>query len=570
MRSHDRDRSTSWTARGPLGSLVGRLTVFLVGFVVVATVAVVVREYGVGRERLVAETHANLLVQATLVADRLEGALAERARMVALWARLETSQDLAFDDVDTRVSQSLSELATALGDGSRAVAVRDGRILSASDPALLGEPRPPLPPAVGAALDAPSPGMAIRGEGEGDAVVASEDVTSTLDGRSLGRIVVWTPLDRFLTAALPLDPGRTELLGADGATVLIRGADLPGADMDYLWARHAARTRAGDVVVAMGRPMAEVTRALRATLRQLATLAGLFLVLVVPATVLVVRSATRSLGRLTRAARELDPRDPGPLAVASRWDPSEVRVLADSLAGMVDRLQEARTELARSESLAAVGMLTKSLAHEIRTPLSVLRAGTEMLARHAGSDPRQVEVTEMLQSEVARLARLVDDLLVFGRPAPPAPRPTELREVVEGALRVLRADGAETGVDLRLEEGESVPLVADPDQLRQVVVNLATNGMRACPEGGSVTVRVGSDDGRAVLEVEDTGVGIPPDRLEEIWRPLVTTHRSGNGLGLPIVRQLVEAHGGEVQVRSAPGEGTRMRVVLPLRPTEAE
>jgi len=557
-------------ARGPLGSLVGRLTVFLVGFVVVATVAVVVREYGVGRERLVAETHDNLLVQATVAADRLESALAERARMVTLWARLETSQDLAFDDVDTRVSQSLSELTTALGDGSRAVAARDGRILSASDPELLGDSPPPLPAAVAAALGAATPGMTIRGEGEGDAVVASEDVISTLDGERVGRIVVWTPLDRFLTAALPLDLGRTELLGAGGTTVLIRGEDLTRADTDYLWARHAARTRAGDVVVATGRPMGEVTRALQATFRQLATLAGLFLVLVVPATVLVVRSATRSLGRLTRAARELDPRDPGPLAVASRWDPSEVRVLADSLAGMVARLREARTELARSESLAAVGMLTKSLAHEIRTPLSVLRAGTEMLARNVGSDPRDVEVTEMLQSEVARLARLVDDLLVFGRPAPPAPQPMELRQVVEGALRALRADAAEAGVDLRLEEGEPVPLQADPDQLRQVVVNLATNGMRACPDGGAVTVRVGSDDTRAVLEVADTGVGIPPDRLQEIWRPLVTTHRSGNGLGLPIVRQLVEAHGGDIEVRSAPGQGTRMRVVLPLRPEEVE
>lgn len=568
MRSHDPNGQTSWATRGPLGSLVGRLTVFLVGFVVVATVAVVVREYGVGEERLVAETHASLLVQATVAADRLESALTERARMVALWARLETSQDLAVDDVDTRLSQSLSGLVEALGDGSEAVAARDDQLLSASDPSVLGTSPDDLPEAVRAALRAPAPGVALRGEGDGDVVLASDDVISAMDGQVLGRIVVWTPLDRFLEAALPLDFGEAELL-TPGGTPLTRGVDLTEPDGAYLWARHTARTRAGDVVVAVGRPRAEVTRALHASLRQLVTLAGLFLVLTVPATVLVVRSATRSLGRLTRAARELDPRHPGPLAATSRWDPTEVRVLADSLSGMVSRLEEARTELARTESLAAVGMLTKSLAHEIRTPLSVLRAGTEMLARNPRADAREVEVTDMLQSEVGRLSRLVDDLLVFGRPAPPRPGPTDLREVAEGAVAALRADAGESQVELRLE-GDRVPLMADADQIRQVVVNLVTNGIRACADGGEVTVRVMSEGGSAVLEVEDTGVGIPSDQVDEIWRPLVTTHHSGNGLGLPIVRQLVEAHGGEIQVRSVPGEGTCMRVVLPARPMEVE
>jgi len=173
----------------------------------------------------------------------------------------------------------------------------------------------------------------------------------------------------------------------------------------------------------------------------------------------------------------------------------------------------------------------------------------------------------MLQAEVERLARLVDDLLVFGRPSPPHPQDVDLHGVCAGALAVLGGHAAENGVTVSLE-GAATPLRADPDQLRQIVLNLVSNGVRACERGGSVRVRTRADGAGAVLEVEDDGTGIPEDRLDEIWKPLVTTHRSGSGLGLPIVRQLVEAHGGRVEVHSVPGEGTLMRVVLPIDATE--
>lgn len=552
-----------------LGSLAGRLAVLLAVFIVLATVAVVVREYGVGEERLVAETNRTLTAQAVVAAHRLADALAERQRLVDLWAALETSQDLGVDDVDTRVSRSLTDLVVALGGGTEAVAARAGAILSASDPARLGEGASALPRGVLAALTAAEPGLYLRGSRTDDpdpgVVVASADVVSAVDGGVLGRIVVWTPLAGFLSASIPVELTYTLVSGV-GGVVLSRGEALEGADEGYLWASHTAPTVAGDVEVAVARPRAEVVGVLRESGRQLVTLAFLFLVLALPAALVVVHSATSSLGRLTRAARELDARNPGPIPEASPWAPSEVRVLADAMSNMVTRLEEARGELARSESLAAVGMLTKSLAHEIRTPLSVLRAGTEILAR-SPQGPREREVTEMLEAEVERLARLVDDLLVFGRPSPPAPRPVALRELCAGAVSALDGEAREKGVSLVLE-GDEVTLPADPDQLRQVMVNLVTNAIRACDGGGCVVVRVAAEGADAVIEVEDDGVGIEAERLDDIWRPLVTTYRSGNGLGLPIVRQLVEAHGGRVEVLSTLGEGTCMRVVLPIQPVE--
>ncbi len=563
-------QSSTSNERGALawpGSLAGRLATLLTGFILIATVAVVVREYRVGGERLVAETERILAQRASVAADRLEGSLAERQRLVALWATLETSQDLAVDDVDKRVSRSLEDLASALGGGTEAIAMRSGgRLLSASDPTRLGDAPPVLPPWVEAALRRPDAGMTLAASPPPGAVVATADVISNVDGSVLGRIVVWTPLARFLSTAIPLELATTALTTLDGVA-LARGHDLAGPQDGYLWARDTARTVGGPVQVAAGRSRAELSTSLRASGRQLVTLAGLFLLLALPAALLVVGSGTSGLRRLTRAARELDARHPAPLPPVSAWAPAEVRVLGDAMESMVERLERAREELARSESLAAVGMLTKSLAHEIRTPLSVLRAGTEMLQRSAQAGPREREVGEMLQAEVERLSRLVDDLLVFGRPSPPDPRAVDLADVATDALVALGSDAAENGVDVTFE-GEPAPLRADPDQLRQVVINLVTNGVRACQRGGTVRVRTRPDGAWAVLEVEDDGVGIPADRLDDIWKPLVTTHRSGSGLGLPIVKQLVEAHGGRVEVHSVQNEGTRMRVILPTEAAE--
>ncbi len=556
------DPPGSLTAALGRGSLVGRLVVVLAAFILLATIAVGVREYRTGEARLVGDVVGGLQTRASVAAERLQSALQERGRLVRLWSGLEEAQDLAVDDVDKRLASSLAELVGILEPGARAVAVGpSGALLSASDPAWVGADPGVLPPAMAAALRAPEPGVSLTGAGAGGpgSVTASADVTSRADGRFLGRIVVASPLPSFMGQALPLDLDALRLERSGGAP-LYQGAALADGGASELWGRSA--TPDGALTVAVAAPRAGVARTLRASARQLATLAVLSLLLTLPAAVLVVRSTTGGLTRLTRAARELDPRSPQPLPAPSRWAPREVRVLAEALDSMVARLDRAREELARSESLAAVGVLTKSLAHEIRTPLSVLRGGTELLLRSAPEGSREREVSEMLEAEVDRLARLVEDLLVFGRPSPPSLREADLADVARSAVAALRPEADEKRVEVEVD-GAPTPLRADPDQLRQVALNLVSNAVRACEGGGHVQVGVRSLGDTAELVVEDDGVGIPPELLDEIWTPLMTTHRSGNGLGLPIVKQIVGAHGGRVVADSTPGRGTRMVVTLP-------
>jgi signal transduction histidine kinase len=552
-------------AAGRISTLAGRLTAILAAFIVVATLTVTVGEYRAGRVRLVEEARADLTDRAGFAAERLNAALRDRAALVKLWAGLETAQDLAVDDIDFRLSSALAELARTLADDSHAVAARDAdHVLAASEEALVDTQARPLPAAVQATLNAPAPRPIAIVPGPGPALVmASEDVISRVDGSRLGRLVVWAPLPRFLEHELPLQIG-TMVVSDSLARPLFEGPDVAAAGGQAALSAIVERpTAAGTLRMRMFRPMAEITAELTTHATQLATLAALFLLLALPGTLWVVHTTTSSLGRLTAAARLLDPVHPEPLPVPSRWAPREVRVLGEAMEQMVERLEEARDELARTESLAAVGMLTKSLAHEIRTPLSVLRAGAEVLNRSANATDREREVSGMLLMEVERLARLVDDLLVFGRPSPPDLRTMDMERVASAAVDVLRPLAKEARVTLELEV-EPTAARGDPDQLRQVAINLISNAIRACEGGGTVRVRTGVVAGAPFLEVEDDGTGIEPDRMEAIWRPLVTTHRSGSGLGLPIVRQLVEAHGGRIEIESVPGEGTRMRALLPL------
>ncbi len=244
--------------------------------------------------------------------------------------------------------------------------------------------------------------------------------------------------------------------------------------------------------------------------------------------------------------------------------PREVRVLSDALGTMVERLEASRHELARQESLAAMGMMSAALAHEIRTPLSIVRGSAEMLGRNVGDGAREQELLSFIMDETGRLTRLVNDLLTFARPRDPELEPMDLAAVVEevvgGMLREYEADDIALEADL-----PPAPIRGDADQLHQLVINLLANARKASQAGTAVRVTTAVEDGDVVLRVADQGKGIPADELEEIWTPFFTTGGGGTGLGLPIVRRIVESHGGTIGLESEPGEGTVATVRFPYR-----
>jgi signal transduction histidine kinase len=227
-------------------------------------------------------------------------------------------------------------------------------------------------------------------------------------------------------------------------------------------------------------------------------------------------------------------------------------------------LERAQQQLIQGERLAALGELAAVVAHEVRNPLGVIFNSLGSLRRLVRPRGDARMLFDIVEEEAERLNRIVGDLLDFARPSTPELRPEQLERVVEDAVGVALGQQA-SGIMLARELDPAVPPVTmDARLVRQAVLNVAVNAVQAMPRGGRITVRTRREGAAALLEIEDTGAGIPEEVRERIFEPFFTTKASGTGLGLAVVKRIVEGHGGTVSVRSAPGAGTVFALRFPL------
>ncbi|HET9554177.1 MAG TPA: ATP-binding protein, partial [Anaeromyxobacteraceae bacterium] len=241
------------------------------------------------------------------------------------------------------------------------------------------------------------------------------------------------------------------------------------------------------------------------------------------------------------------------------------RAHAQALAALAD-LKQAQERLLRQERLAALGELSAVVAHEVRNPLGVIFNSLGSIRRLLRPQGDARMLLDIVGEEAERLNRIVGDLLDFARPSLPQLRPEPLDRVVDEAVAAALA-GRPGAVEVVREVAPELPPVpVDARQVRQAVVNLAVNAAQAMPRGGRLTVRLRAEPGAAVLELEDTGAGIPDDVRARIFEPFFTTKATGTGLGLAVVKRIVDGHGGEVGVTSRPGAGTTFTLRFPLEP----
>lgn len=230
-------------------------------------------------------------------------------------------------------------------------------------------------------------------------------------------------------------------------------------------------------------------------------------------------------------------------------------------------LSEAQAEVRRSERLAALGQLSAGLAHEIRNPLGVISASAEILAKNVEKENEVAkEVAGFIGAEVSRTNALVTRFLDFARPSIPHRKVQQLNPIVERALQTLsdtrKPDDPEIAVEKDLS---AVPAFSfDATLIESSVLNLLLNAREAMTEGGVLRVETAAEDGFACITVTDSGSGIPPEKLEDVFNPFVTTKPHGVGLGLAMVSKFVDSHGGTITVESEPGDGARFRILLPL------
>lgn len=235
--------------------------------------------------------------------------------------------------------------------------------------------------------------------------------------------------------------------------------------------------------------------------------------------------------------------------------------------------------LRRVDKLATVGQLSAGLAHEIGSPLQILNGRARALLSRAHSSEEVRRNAEILVAESERIAGIVEQLMRFARRMPVKLREIDLRPTAEAVVNLLELVVRRQGITLELYCEEELPrILADPNQIQQVLLNLFGNAVRATPPGGRVTLRVRASnmaitgDGETKIPavrmtVEDSGVGMSPETLAKVFEPFFTTtaEDGGTGLGLAVVKGIVTEHGGTVSAESTRGEGSRFTVELPVQ-----
>jgi signal transduction histidine kinase len=235
----------------------------------------------------------------------------------------------------------------------------------------------------------------------------------------------------------------------------------------------------------------------------------------------------------------------------------------------IERLH--RTQISRAEYLATLGELAAGLAHEIRNPLAGIAGVIEIIGRDLPSTSPARAVVKDVRLEIAQINRILTDLLETARPHPPQICLSNLNTTVEHAVMLARQQVLSKPIKIELQQAPDLPEVEhDSDQIHQVLLNLLLNGVQAMEGAGTVRVEIGSRDDCANVVVSDTGRGIQPQHLPNIFRPFYTTKGSGTGLGLSLARRIVEEHHGRIEVSSVVGKGSRFEVLLPFRMPAAE
>ncbi len=224
-------------------------------------------------------------------------------------------------------------------------------------------------------------------------------------------------------------------------------------------------------------------------------------------------------------------------------------------------------EFRRMGELAAVGQLAASIAHELRNPLSSIKGAAQFLQEQYNDHSVIVEFLSIIVEEVNGLNKLTTEFLEFAKPIDLELEKVDINEIVDKVLRLMALHLNDRKVEVVEKLGQNLPKInADRKQIDQVLKNIIINAIDAMPNGGTLNIQTKFTPvfgGSIELSISDTGVGIPPDKLDRIFLPFMTTKTKGTGLGLAVVQKIIENHNGHIEVQSVVGEGTTFRVLLP-------
>ncbi len=288
---------------------------------------------------------------------------------------------------------------------------------------------------------------------------------------------------------------------------------------------------------------------------------------------LVVRTISRPLQRITLAAVRVTEGNYG-TEVEGRQSNDEIGLLATSFNEMsrkmaedLEQLGQLNDQLTRTEKLAAMGTLAAGVAHEVNNPLASISSLIQMIQAEPGLEDETSDKLRLIQTQITRITQVTKDMMDFARVRPAAKSLIDINQTSETALRLAKFDKSFQRLKLQKEYARNLPkILADSDQLEQVFLNLFLNARDAMPNGGNLVIKSYQAGNSIKIMIADDGIGINETSLKQIFDPFFTTKPAGNGtgLGLAVCYGIITAHGGNIEVSSNNGNGSKFIIQLPL------
>lgn len=550
-------------------------------------------------DSLRSEIERSLQVEAATVSQDIDKALFERLQNAKTWSQLEVMQDIQVGDVDKQLSKFLGDThAGYRGVYSELLCVDDeGMIVASSDSASIGALLSRAQPDLLFATDDGSIRVeALRTErGRGPVLPIDADVPSRFKPGTVGRLRLlfdWSQVDRildqaaqggrllmlvdragriiatssalrrrhYLSRTIPqdwLDTGPNGVASRDGA--FLREPRLTFGFNRSRWSGSTSPEPWTTVVI-------QPTEQALAPVRRMATYFGILLVLAsslaIAFSLWIASRIASPIAQLTRLTREFA--RTGNLGDAPANSPGEVGELIEAFVQTIRELERSRNDLVRASKLAALGEMSAVMAHEIRTPIGILRSSAQMLSREAGLGDDARELTRYIDSETKRLNDLVSTLLDSTRLRPPVIRAVDLHELIDFCAGAFAGVARDKGIRVETFVQLQDPVVqCDPDQLKQVVLNLLQNALQLVPPHGRVSIRCRRSGKAVLVEVADDGPGIPDEVLPRLFEPFFTRREGGIGLGLFAVQHIVKAHHGEIEAGTSDLGGASLTFTIP-------
>jgi signal transduction histidine kinase len=539
------------------------------------------------RSTLQSEIAGNLRFGATAMMQRIDTFLFSHVENMRVWRGLEVMQDIRVKDVDKRLSNFLSNLRAGQDKVYDVLLCTDaqGRVVAASEASYIGGNAPSLSgwhTVPGQGLDTISVTLASGALGT-SAIVLRSAIPNAFGEGTIGYLYAfldWRAVQDLLDGAV--NHGTRGLLLVDhgghvlGASSALRAQpnlrqlrleqwDLPAAGATS-YVHEGSGLGYGELLVGAatsgGSPpfeglgwhtlMIEPTKVSFGPIWALLwAMLGVLSVTLLAGLWISSRVADRivspivALTEFTRGFRQGQRSLPAIPSGAT----AEVDELHRAYTEMIQALEQSREQVVRAGKLAVVGEMAAIMAHEVRTPMGILRSSAQLLQREPDLDDRQRELIGFIFSETERLNRLVTLLLECARPNPPHFMSNDVLEIVDSVLALLESRVERAGVTLsRQSDGGEVILSCDREQIMQVFLNLILNALSFVGDGGRVRVSTHRDEEALWISVADDGPGVPIEFREHVFDPFFSRREGGIGLGLTIVQQIVQAHGGTLWV----------------------